>query len=266
MGIDELIESVSVFDAQNFVRVDNIKPTPKLPYQVPAIAREITKGIESPKVKAYAIYNWISENIKYNRIANENFDEECSVVYSLKKKAGTCYSMTRLYVALAKSIGLDARIVKVIVDRDGKEIGSPGHVCAMVDYVTSHQLYDPAYEDSDAKHKEIKYHSREDTNQELIEDILKPYQHAVKLMEEKQDNKTLLKFCDALLSIFPDQTYFKLKKEDALVKAGLKNLEKGQLDFAEVCFVEATKLNPKNSNLLNTLGSARALKNGGVKK
>jgi tetratricopeptide (TPR) repeat protein len=246
MSIDELIKNMSALDFENFVKIDTVKPVPKVPYQVREIARIITAGIKDRKVMAYAIYNWITENVTYNKIANENFEDESSVIYSLKKKAGTCYSMTRLYVALAKSVGLDARIVKVLVDREGREIEAPGHVCAMVDFVTSHQLYDRAYEDSDAKHKKIEYYSRENTNTALIEDILNPYKEAIKIFQEKKDYINLVKCCDAALSLFPDKTYFKLKKEEVLLEAGIKKMETGQKDLAVLCFKEILKMDPNN--------------------
>ena len=246
MTIDDLIESINVFDPKKFVDIDFKKPVPKMPYQVQAIAREITSGIKDHKVKAYALHNWVTDNIEYNVVANENFHEKSAIEYTLKKKAGTCYSMTRTFVAMAKSIGLDARIARVFIDRDNRDVPPPGHVCAMVDFIKDHLYFDPAYKDGDAKHKKVEYFSREDTNLELIDDIIKPYKEVFKIFEEKNNYKSAFECCNRVLKIFPDNESFKMKKVDVLKTAGKINIDKKLYSNAVSLYNEALKLNPDN--------------------
>lgn len=246
MNLEAIIKSIKIDETNKFINIDKTEPIPKVPYQIGIIAKRITEGIKDPRVKAYALHTWVVDNIKYNITTNDNFYDASAIVYSLQKKAGTCYSMTHLYVALAKSINLDARIAKVIVDCDGKEMGSPGHICSMVDFVKEHLYFDPAYKNGDAKHKQINYFSREDTNKEIIDDILTPYSSVLKVFEQKKDYKAQLDCCSKVLSLFPDNQKFKLKKQKILTDAGIKNLENKKFKNASACFKAVLEIDPSN--------------------
>ena len=164
--------------------------------------------------------------------------------------------MTRVYLALAKSVDLDARIAKVKIDRNGKEIGKPGHVCAMVDFVDEHLFFDPAYNDGDAKHKKVEFLSRENTNQAIINDILNPYKTVYKSFE-LDDFKNKLDCCNSVLKIFPENSYFRVKKQQILNQIGLKNLNKGNTESGIYCFEEVLKIDPNNSRAKDNLELAR---------
>ena len=83
-------------------------------------AAEITKGCNTEYEKAKAIYDWISENIKYDYTYSIYKAEE---VWQTKR--GVCAGFSALYEQLAKGCGLEAKVIEGIArtddDSDGKE-------------------------------------------------------------------------------------------------------------------------------------------------
>lgn len=256
MKLEDLVEEVSIYKVEDFVKIGSEEPIPKVPYQIPAVARKITKGIDKDRVKAFSIYDWVDERVEYDKESNQKFDEGASsMIYSFKNGVGTCYSMTRLCISMAKSVGLDARIADVSVDCNGKEIGDPGHVCTYINLEDNQLLLDPAYRDADVKHEEYKYYSLEKTNSELVEDIIRPYKSAFKDIDES-NYKSRLKCCNKALKLFSND-FFESRKKNILNEVGLKNVDSGNFELGASCFEEVLKLYPNDETATHNLGLAK---------
>ena len=71
------------------------------------IAKEITKHVYSNKEKAFALFEWVVENIKY-----EYPDiNHRGTAYSFKVRKGDCGEFSVIYCALCRAIGIPARTV-----------------------------------------------------------------------------------------------------------------------------------------------------------
>ncbi len=255
MNLEELIESINLSNKEDFVKIDSLNPIPKVPYQIPLIANYITKNIKKPKIKAYEINNWISKNIKYNKESNKKIDNKSSILYVLNEREGTCYSMTRLYVAFSKSIGLDARIAKVEVDEFGNKLDKPGHVCASV-FLKDYLFYlDPAYKNGDVKHKIVNCYSREKTNEEIIKDITIPYLEAIDNLRKKGKLIEAYECCKIAGYLSKGCREFRdiveIKAVNILNKKGVELYNSKKIKESFLCFEEIMNIKPNEKALHN---------------
>ena len=74
-------------------------------------ANEITKGLKSEKEKAIALFYWTRDNIKYNMYTyNPKIKANLKASVTLRRKNGFCMSKAVLLSALARAMGIPARI------------------------------------------------------------------------------------------------------------------------------------------------------------
>ncbi|TFG27460.1 MAG: transglutaminase [Promethearchaeota archaeon] len=74
-------------------------------------AHEITNGLESDKEKAIALFYWVRDNIKYNMYTyNPKIKANLKASVTLRRKNGFCMSKAVLLTALARTVGIPARI------------------------------------------------------------------------------------------------------------------------------------------------------------
>lgn len=83
---------------------------------VAAKAAEITKGLNSDIEKARAIYEWVTQNIrydyeKYKRHLNGSYDNEYGALLALTSKKGVCYDYAALIAALGRASGIQTKVV-----------------------------------------------------------------------------------------------------------------------------------------------------------
>ncbi|MCD6547126.1 MAG: transglutaminase domain-containing protein [Nanoarchaeota archaeon] len=263
MHLDDLVRNIHLTNPKRFIEIDTTEPIPKIPIELVLLANQITQGIKDSRVKAYAIHTWIVDNIKYKN-NNDEINGKSAILYALQHKEGTCYSMTRVYVALAKSVGLDARIVRVYVDEYGEKITNPGHVCAGVMFnEDKFLLFDPAYEDGDAQHKEVRIFTRKETNEEIIYDILQPYYTAIEnLIEEKKFDDAYM-CCEIALQLTggyaTQELKLRSKKARVLNEAGLECVRRKDYKTAYNFFWRSYEILPnsgvyRNMQLVKSLG------------
>ena len=245
--IDRLTEQLSP-TLEDLIFIDETSPRPFAPREIRDIAYVITHNIDNPKVKAYAIYRWVTDNIHYNAESNKKIENKSAIIYALKHKEGTCYSQTRVYIALAKSVGLDARLAKVIVDEYGKKVPPPGHVCAVVYFngKDDYLLFDPAYKDGDARHKKMIIYSREKTNKALIEDMLTPYRVTMDELIKRKDLKNVILIGKKILPYVESSSKQIVLSSIARAfnSAGIEYINKKDPNSAFLCFQEAFKYMP----------------------
>lgn len=85
--------------------------------QINATAREVTKGAKNDLEKARDIYNWIEANISYDNNKADEITEndgkgmKSGAIEAFNNKSGVCFDFASLYVAMARAVGLQVRIV-----------------------------------------------------------------------------------------------------------------------------------------------------------
>ncbi|MDP8236020.1 MAG: transglutaminase-like domain-containing protein [Candidatus Erginobacter occultus] len=94
---------------------------------------------------ARGIFDWVVENIDYE----DNFGV-ASARKVFENRRGKCGGQTRLFIALARDLGLDARYVLVDRDQSGRPVK---HACAWVRLDGQTFLVDPASGIFDARHQ-----------------------------------------------------------------------------------------------------------------
>jgi transglutaminase-like putative cysteine protease len=94
---------------------------------------------------ARGIFDWVVENIAYE----DNFGV-ASARKVFESRQGKCGGQTRLFIALARDLGLDARYVLVDRDQDDRPVK---HACAWVRLDGRAFLVDPASGIFDARHQ-----------------------------------------------------------------------------------------------------------------
>jgi len=88
-------------------------------------ALEITKGLKSDKEKAIALFYWVRDNIKYNMYSYyPKIKANLKSSVTLRRMNGYCMSKAALLSALARAVGIPARIrmVDIINHKISKKI------------------------------------------------------------------------------------------------------------------------------------------------
>lgn len=111
------------------------------------------KGLKTDYEKARGIYEWMEQNISYGNPESVKQRGYLSSKETLKTKSGICAEMTFLYVTMARSAGLVAKVAYVSKDFRGEKVE---HACAAVLLEGRVSLVDVAYHAFDIKHKEFK--------------------------------------------------------------------------------------------------------------
>jgi len=97
VDLDQYLESTEFLDFQR-ERVRNK-------------AHEITDGLNSDKNKVIALFYWTRDNIKYNMYTyNPKIKANLKASVTLRRKNGFCMSKAVLLSALARAVGIPARI------------------------------------------------------------------------------------------------------------------------------------------------------------
>lgn len=121
-----------------------------VPGEVAAQAKSLVVGLSSEREKALALYEWIAKNIRYDiaaYLAEDLPDPSPEVVFSTRLTV--CEGYARLFVAMAKSVGLDAVMVagfsKGFAPGDEKSRSEPDHAWNAVKIDGKWQLLDPTW-------------------------------------------------------------------------------------------------------------------------
>ena len=91
-----------------------LEPTEFLDFQRERVrnkAHEITDGLNSDKEKTIALFYWVRDNIKYNMYTyNPKIKANLKASVTLRRNNGFCMSKAVLLSALARAVGIPARI------------------------------------------------------------------------------------------------------------------------------------------------------------
>ncbi len=98
---------------------------------------------------ARRLYDWVVENIAY-----EHTFGVASARRVFESRQGKCGGQARLFIALARDLGLDARYVLVDRDHRGRAVK---HACALVRLDGRTFLVDPSYGLFDARHQSWRF-------------------------------------------------------------------------------------------------------------
>ncbi|MDO8480409.1 MAG: transglutaminase domain-containing protein [Nanoarchaeota archaeon] len=119
------------------------------------IARE-TRGCATRESKARRIFDWMQQNIDYDEAfqQDKSFREYATSLETLRRGKGVCGEQAFLYIAMARSVGLESGYVRVTRDYEDEKVH---HGCASVNIERGSILVDPAYHQFDINHYEYTF-------------------------------------------------------------------------------------------------------------
>lgn len=87
-----------------------------IPDNIADAARTVTKDASTDETKARALYGWIGTRIAYDWDKARNYEErgqwkEQTPAETFKTRLGVCIDVARLYAVMARSVGLEVRVV-----------------------------------------------------------------------------------------------------------------------------------------------------------
>lgn len=114
-------------------------------YIIGNMARCIVKGLVTEKEKAYAIYSWIIQHIKYDRKSYENdnyaYKQNCATI--ITTGTAVCSGYANLYVKLCSEVKLEC--IKIQGITHNTKPGSPGHAWNAVKFENKLHLIDSCW-------------------------------------------------------------------------------------------------------------------------
>lgn len=121
--------------------------------QLLLLVNQKIKGLQTDYEKARRIYDWMEENIDYGNPDLVKRRGYSNSTETLRSKSGICAEMTFLYVTMARSAGLVAKVADVTKDYEGKRVE---HACAALFADSKWVLVDVAYHTFDIQHQKFK--------------------------------------------------------------------------------------------------------------
>ncbi|MCG7410440.1 transglutaminase-like domain-containing protein [Paenibacillus sp. ACRRX] len=87
-----------------------------IPQDIEKAALEVTKGARSDEEKARKLYNWVGTRVKYDWSKANNYIQrgewkEQTPEETFDSKSGVCIDYARLYAVMARTVGLEVRVV-----------------------------------------------------------------------------------------------------------------------------------------------------------
>ena len=84
--------------------------------EIDAMARELTENATTDMDKARILYSWIGSNLKYDydraeKALNNEKVEDSGAITAFKKRSGICFDYSCLYVAMARAVNLNVRLL-----------------------------------------------------------------------------------------------------------------------------------------------------------
>ncbi len=138
------------------------------------IIKEETEDCDNDIEKAEAIFDWMESNVGYDKSKYFTltsdfirglgiFGDESGYRNSkevLDDEEGICGELAFLYVTMARSVGLESNYVSVRVDKNSDKVN---HACAVVKADGKRIFVDPAYDEFDINHKDVRILSDKET-------------------------------------------------------------------------------------------------------
>ena len=83
---------------------------------IDAKTQEIIAGKRTDEAKAYAIYQWVGQNITYDNKKAQELEEgdvnlKSGAIAAFDTREGVCFDYASLYVAMARDAGLKVRLI-----------------------------------------------------------------------------------------------------------------------------------------------------------
>ena len=83
---------------------------------IDAKTQEIIAGKRTDEAKAYAIYQWVGQNITYDNKKAQELEEgdvnlKSGAIAAFYTREGVCFDYASLYVAMARDAGLKVRLI-----------------------------------------------------------------------------------------------------------------------------------------------------------
>ncbi|MBV9182231.1 MAG: transglutaminase domain-containing protein [Acidobacteria bacterium] len=122
-------------DSERYLGPDRLVPISGLPAE---LARNVTAGKSGPRDKARAIYDYVFDNMSYDKTGTGWGKGD--VLYACQAKKGNCTDFHSLFISMARSQGIPARFeigFSIPADRHAGEI--PGYHCWAEFFDPNHQ-------------------------------------------------------------------------------------------------------------------------------
>ncbi len=126
----------------HFAETSNYYLTPPMRKVVKNILYRRFYGSEEQLARA--IYQWVVKNVEYG----PGFGSS-TASRTFQTRRGKCAGLSRLFISLARDVGINARYVLVDVDCYGDPVK---HACVLAEIDGKEKLIDPAYRIFDAEH------------------------------------------------------------------------------------------------------------------
>lgn len=84
--------------------------------QIDATARQVVGSEQNSRQKAYLIYRWITQNIKYDdqkaaQLSQDSSGIDSGSIMAFNTRMGVCFDYASLYVSMCRAVGLKVRLV-----------------------------------------------------------------------------------------------------------------------------------------------------------
>lgn len=84
--------------------------------EIDAMARDLTENATNDMDKARILYSWIGSNLEYDydraeKALNNEKVEDSGAITAFKKRSGICFDYSCLYVAMARAVNLNVRLL-----------------------------------------------------------------------------------------------------------------------------------------------------------
>lgn len=144
-------ESVTIDTRQGAVGLEPLSKSKAVEPEVARLAQRLTVGIEGPKDKARALYDWVTKEISYDTefFRTGVFPDPDPAKVLVSRKA-VCEGYSRLFVDLARAVGVEAVMVPgyskgFLPGDDQKKESDPDHAWVATRWDGAWHLIDPTW-------------------------------------------------------------------------------------------------------------------------
>lgn len=113
------------------------------------IAKYIASHITGEEPKARAVYNWVTDNMKYDKdssnIINAGIDPEAKITVALRRRKGVCENFAAIFNDICLKTGLNSFVINGYTKQSGS-VDNAGHSWCTVFINKSWYLFDPTWD------------------------------------------------------------------------------------------------------------------------
>ncbi|MBN1156371.1 transglutaminase domain-containing protein, partial [Candidatus Woesearchaeota archaeon] len=116
--IDDLFEIIRERVFQTSILPSNCVGKIRIDPEIEELAERQTRSTYDFEIKGYALFDWFMHNARYEE-GNCNYKDSTR---TLNDRTGNCAEFSFLYIAMARSIGIESNFVDVLIDSNGEDL------------------------------------------------------------------------------------------------------------------------------------------------